>query len=189
MAVLNRLIDAQDLPPPEVSPRFGSAPTLGSSLLAVEDLPESKMKGDWTAPVGSGFLDWGQSLSAICWIIRPLCRCCAFDWAMPFGWIVYTACICSKGMSLLQTACRLWRDGAAIGCRSRANTTLSAPTRYTRGSSLWLGHCRIPDGEHGGFLLYTWQPQEQLPVAPADRRATLRKHHRMSLLLRCPPVQ
>ncbi len=60
VAVLNRLIDEQNLPPPEVSPRFGSAPTLGSSLLAAEDVPESKMKGDRMAPVGSGFLDWGK---------------------------------------------------------------------------------------------------------------------------------
>ena len=36
VAVLNRLIDAQDLPPPVESPRFGSA------------------------PAGAGFLDWGQ---------------------------------------------------------------------------------------------------------------------------------
>ncbi len=64
VAALNRLIDEQNLPPPEVSPRFGSAPTLGSSLLAAEDVPESKpdnkTKGDRTVPVGSGFLDWGQ---------------------------------------------------------------------------------------------------------------------------------
>lgn len=64
VAALNRLIDQQNLPPPEVSPRFGSAPTLGSSLLAAEDVPESKpenkTKGDRTATVGAGFLDWGQ---------------------------------------------------------------------------------------------------------------------------------
>jgi len=60
VAVLNRLIDEQNLPPPEVSPRFGSAPTLGSSLLAAEDVPESKMNRDRATPVGSGFLDWGR---------------------------------------------------------------------------------------------------------------------------------
>ena len=37
VATLNRLINAQDLPPPVESPRFGSAPT------------------------GAGFLDWGQA--------------------------------------------------------------------------------------------------------------------------------
>ena len=60
VTALNRLIDEQNLPPPEVSPRFGSAPTLGSSLLAAEDVPESKVRDDRAAPVGSGFLDWGQ---------------------------------------------------------------------------------------------------------------------------------
>ncbi len=60
VAALNRLIDAQNLPPPAVSPRFGSAPTLGASLLKADEFPESKMKGDWGAPVGSGFLEWGQ---------------------------------------------------------------------------------------------------------------------------------
>lgn len=60
VAVLNRLIDEQNLPPPEASPRFGSAPTLGASLLAAEDVPESKMNRDRAAPVGAGFLDWGQ---------------------------------------------------------------------------------------------------------------------------------
>lgn len=60
VAALNRLIDERDLPPPEVSPRFGSAPTLGSSMLTVDEFPESKMNRDRSLPAGSGFLDWGQ---------------------------------------------------------------------------------------------------------------------------------
>ncbi len=61
VATLNHLIDAQNLPPPEESPRFGSAPTLGSSLIAPESVPESRMNRGQTAPVGSGFLDWGKA--------------------------------------------------------------------------------------------------------------------------------
>ena len=61
VATLNHLIDAQNLPPPEESPRFGSAPTLGSSLIAPENVPESRMNRGQTAPVGSGFLDWGKA--------------------------------------------------------------------------------------------------------------------------------
>ena len=34
VATLNQIIDEQDLPPPGKSPRFGSAPTLESSLTA-----------------------------------------------------------------------------------------------------------------------------------------------------------
>ena len=60
VATLNQLIDEQNLPPPDASPRFGSAPTLGSSLIKVEDVPESRMGRNRAAPVGSGFLDWGK---------------------------------------------------------------------------------------------------------------------------------
>ena len=60
VATLNRLIDEQNLPPPAESPRFGSAPTLGASLLKAEDAPESKDRGDRDRPVGSGFLNWGK---------------------------------------------------------------------------------------------------------------------------------
>lgn len=60
VAEINRLIDAQNLPPPAVSPRFGSAPTLGSSLIKPEDAPESKLLGDRARSVGSGFLNWGK---------------------------------------------------------------------------------------------------------------------------------
>ncbi len=61
VAELNRLIDARKLPPPEESPRFGSAPTLSASLVKPEAaVPDSMMKGDRAAPVGSGFLNWGQ---------------------------------------------------------------------------------------------------------------------------------
>ena len=60
VATLNRLIDEQNLPPPDVSPRFGSAPTLGSSLIAPETFPESKTLAGRAAPVGSGFLNWGK---------------------------------------------------------------------------------------------------------------------------------
>ncbi len=60
VAALNRLIDKQNLPPPEESPRFGSAPTLGASMLQAEDVPESKLKADPSAAVGAGFLEWGK---------------------------------------------------------------------------------------------------------------------------------
>ena len=60
VAEINRLIDAQNLPPPEESPRFGSAPTLGASLIKPEDSPESQRQADRAAPVGSGFLNWGK---------------------------------------------------------------------------------------------------------------------------------
>ena len=60
VAELNRLIDAQKLPPLSESPRFGSAPTLGSSLIAPEgDFPESAQLERRAAPVGAGFLNWG----------------------------------------------------------------------------------------------------------------------------------
>ena len=59
---LNRLIDARKLPPIGESPRFGSAPTLGSSLVAPEeDFPESAALERRRAPVGAGFLNWGQA--------------------------------------------------------------------------------------------------------------------------------
>ena len=62
VATLNRLIDEQNLPPPETeSTRFGSAPTLASSLVKPEKgVPDSEARVDQTAPVGSGFLDWGK---------------------------------------------------------------------------------------------------------------------------------
>ncbi len=61
VAALNRLIDEQNLPPPGKSPRFGSAPTLGSSLVRAESIvPDSMDVGERGAPVGSGFLNWGR---------------------------------------------------------------------------------------------------------------------------------
>ena len=61
VATLNRLIDEQNLPPPAESTRFGSAPTLASSLVKAESaVSESRAKADRTAPVGSGFLGWGK---------------------------------------------------------------------------------------------------------------------------------
>ncbi|MCY3906188.1 MAG: phytanoyl-CoA dioxygenase family protein [Anaerolineaceae bacterium] len=61
VAALNRLIDGQNLPPPDKSPRFGSAPTLGSSLIRSESIvPDSMAPAARSAPVGSGFLNWGQ---------------------------------------------------------------------------------------------------------------------------------
>ena len=58
---LNRLIDRQNLPPPAESTRFGSAPTLASSLIERESaVPESMARADKAAPAGSGFLDWGK---------------------------------------------------------------------------------------------------------------------------------
>ena len=62
VATLNRLIDERNLPPPEESTRFGSAPTLASSLVKRESaVPESMAKTDKAAPVGSGFLGWGKA--------------------------------------------------------------------------------------------------------------------------------
>lgn len=58
VATLNQLIDDQNLPAPEKSPRFGSAPTLQSSMLAYKKNGTSN--GDEHRPVGSGFLDWGK---------------------------------------------------------------------------------------------------------------------------------
>ncbi|MEM7531119.1 MAG: phytanoyl-CoA dioxygenase family protein [Chloroflexota bacterium] len=54
VATLNQLIDDQNLPAPEKSPRFGSAPTLQASLLNHQN------SGDAQRPVGSGFLNWGK---------------------------------------------------------------------------------------------------------------------------------
>ena len=60
VAALNRLIDDQNLPPPTESPRFGSAPTLGASLIKPEAaFPESRTLERRPAAVGAGFLDWG----------------------------------------------------------------------------------------------------------------------------------
>ena len=59
MAALNQLINDQNLPPPAESPRFGSAPTLGASMLKAEDAPESTRREDREKPVGAGFLNWG----------------------------------------------------------------------------------------------------------------------------------
>ena len=57
---LNRLIDQQNLPPPVESTRFGSAPTLASSLVRRESgVPESMATADKAAAVGAGFLGWG----------------------------------------------------------------------------------------------------------------------------------
>ncbi|MDD9955483.1 MAG: phytanoyl-CoA dioxygenase family protein [Anaerolineaceae bacterium] len=62
VAALNRLIDGQNLPPPDKSPRFGSAPTLGSSLIRSESIvPDSMVQTGRDERVGSGFLDWGKS--------------------------------------------------------------------------------------------------------------------------------
>ncbi len=62
VATLNRLIDEQNLPAPEESPRFGSAPTLASSLVKRESaVPESMAIADKAARVGSGFLGWGKA--------------------------------------------------------------------------------------------------------------------------------
>ncbi len=62
VATLNRLIDEQNLPPPAESTRFGSAPTLASSLVKRESaVPESMATAGKAAPVGSGFLDWGKA--------------------------------------------------------------------------------------------------------------------------------
>jgi len=60
VAALNQLIDDQNLPPPTESPRFGSAPTLGASMLTVDVAPEAKNRADRYKPVGSGFLNWGK---------------------------------------------------------------------------------------------------------------------------------
>ena len=60
VATLNQLIDEQNLPPPGKSPRFGSAPTLESSLLSRRMTADGKLNKDRTAPVGSGFLNWGK---------------------------------------------------------------------------------------------------------------------------------
>ena len=62
VATLNRLIDEQNLPPPRESTRFGSAPTLASSLVKAEPgVPEGMARADQRAPVGSGFLSWGKA--------------------------------------------------------------------------------------------------------------------------------
>ena len=61
VAALNASIDAQGLPPPSDSPRFGSAPTLGASLIKAEAaVPDSQRLANRDQPVGSGFLDWGK---------------------------------------------------------------------------------------------------------------------------------
>ena len=54
VSTLNRLIDEQNLPAPEKSPRFGSAPTLQASLLSHKDSAAQ------AKPVGAGFLNWGK---------------------------------------------------------------------------------------------------------------------------------
>ena len=62
VAALNASIDAQGLPPPSDSPRFGSAPTLGASLIKAEAaVPDSQRLANRDKPVGSGFLDWGKA--------------------------------------------------------------------------------------------------------------------------------
>ena len=61
VAELNRLIDERNLPPPRDSTRFGSAPTLAASLVKPESgVPESMRVAGAAAPVGAGFLNWGQ---------------------------------------------------------------------------------------------------------------------------------
>lgn len=60
VATLNRLIDEQNLPPPAKSPRFGSAPTPASSLLSRRTAADGALNQARVAPVGSGFLNWGQ---------------------------------------------------------------------------------------------------------------------------------
>ncbi|MCY4061734.1 MAG: phytanoyl-CoA dioxygenase family protein [Chloroflexi bacterium] len=61
VATLNRLIDEQNLPPPNESTRFGSAPTLAASLVKPErGVPEGEARVDQRTPVGSGFLNWGK---------------------------------------------------------------------------------------------------------------------------------
>lgn len=61
VAGLNRLIDQRNLPPPSEATRFGSAPTLASSLVKAEPgVPDSMARVDQTLPVGSGFLGWGK---------------------------------------------------------------------------------------------------------------------------------
>ena len=60
VAALNHLIDEQNLPPPEKSPRFGSAPTLESSLLSRRTAADGTLNQAQVAAVGAGFLDWGK---------------------------------------------------------------------------------------------------------------------------------
>ena len=81
VSALNGLIDAQGLPPPAVSPRFGSAPTLASSLVKPEDSPESKLKGERDKPVGAGFLEWGKPFCDLLdhEAIMPVLRMCLGD--------------------------------------------------------------------------------------------------------------
>ena len=85
VAELNRLIDQQNLPPPDESPRFGSAPTLGASLLKPEStVPDSMTLERQPKPVGAGFLNWGQAFCDL--LDHPaIMPCCACAWAMPSG--------------------------------------------------------------------------------------------------------
>ena len=119
VAALNALIDAQGLPPPDVSPRFGSAPTLAASLVKPEDSPESKLKGDRDKPVGAGFLEWGKPFCDLLdhESIMPVLRMCLGERvsARPFVWHVHAA-----GAELLHAARGLWGERAAVaGCAWR----------------------------------------------------------------------
>ncbi|MEM7034628.1 MAG: phytanoyl-CoA dioxygenase family protein [Chloroflexota bacterium] len=73
VTTLNQLIDDQNLPDPVKSPRFGSAPTLQSSLLSHKTNPNGTPNKAQNSPVGSGFLNWG----------KPFCDLLDHDAIMP----------------------------------------------------------------------------------------------------------
>src|SRR5262245_29419967 len=74
VADLNRLIDAQRLPSPRESIRFGSA--------------VGKHGPD------HAFLNWG-SRSVACWITKRSCQFFAFGSETSFGWTVSTGSVCT----------------------------------------------------------------------------------------------
>ena len=138
VAALNQLIDAQGLPPPAESTRFGSAPTLGSSLVKAEPgVPEGEARVDQSAPVGAGFLDWGQPFCDLLdhAAIMPLLRMRlgdAFRLDRLYGMNM------TKGMSYggLHADYGATAPKANVG---RVNIMLSAPIRFTKVSSLSPG--------------------------------------------------
>ena len=168
VAELNRLIDAQNLPPPEESPRFGSAPTLGASLIKPEDSPESQRRGDRAAPVGSGFLNWG----------KPFCDLLDHPAIMPvlrlrLGDAFRLDRLYGMYMRKGQSYFKLHADYGASAPQENV-----APGEYYafRSNQIYEGFIVVAwalsdaGTSAGRLLLHPRQPQEPLPSAAAHQR-------------------
>ena len=167
VAALNQIIDEQNLPPPGKSPRFGSAPTLESSLLSRRLTADGKEHEARTAAVGSGFLNWGKPFCDLLdhAAIMPVLR---FRFGEAFRLDRLYGMYMRKGMGYGKLHAD-YGATARIRARSQANITPSASTRYTRASSSSPGRWLTPDPGMADFAVFP-AAQKQFQAASANQR-------------------